>query len=87
MRRKDDANGVGETRRRWHQRSAMLPLASVIALGVSLMGVAYGYGQVSDRTLQNADRIARIEERIENQLAAINSKLDSLFQPRTGARF
>ena len=39
----------------------MLPLASVIALGVSLMGVAYGYGQVSDRTLQNADHIARID--------------------------
>jgi hypothetical protein len=87
MRRKEDVNGVGKRHRRWHQRLAMLPLASVIAVTVALMGVAYGYGQVSDRTLQNADRIERIEIRIERQLAAINDKLDSLFEPRTGPQF
>lgn len=86
MRRIDDANGDGKTRRRWHQRFAMLPLASVIALVATLMGVAYGYGQVADRTVRNAERIDRIEERIEKQLAAINNKLDGLFQPRTGGR-
>ncbi|MCH7870679.1 MAG: hypothetical protein IID33_03165 [Planctomycetes bacterium] len=77
-------NGDGETRRRWHQRPAMIPLATVIALMATLMGVAYGYGQVADRTVRNAERIDRIEERIEKQLAAISNKLDQLFQPRLG---
>lgn len=86
MRRRDDVNGDGETRRRWHQRPATVPLASVIALMVTFMGVAYGYGQVTDRTVRNAERIDRIEERIEKQLAAINNKLDQLFQPRLGGR-
>lgn len=86
MKRGDDAGGDGETRRRWHQRSAMVPLASITALVVSLLSVAFGYGQVVDRTAQNAERIDRIEERIEKQLVAINNKLDSLFQPRLGGR-
>ena len=77
-------NGDGETRRRWHQRPALVPLATITALVVTLMGVAYGYGQVTDRTVQNAMRIERIEMRIEKQLIAINRKLDQLFQPRQG---
>ena len=77
-------NGDGETRRRWHQRPAMVPLASITALAVTLMGAAYGYGRVADRTVQNALRIERIEMRIEKQLIAINRKLDQLFQPRVG---
>ena len=86
MKRRDDADGDGETRRRWHQRPAMVPPASITALVVSLMGVALGYGQVVDRTARNAERIDRIEERIEKQLTAINNKLDRLFQPRLGRR-
>ena len=78
-------NGDGETRRRWHRRPAMIPLATVIALVATLMGVAYGYGQITDRTVQNAERIDRIEERIEKQLVAISNKLDQLFQPRVGS--
>lgn len=86
MRRREDVDGDGETRRRWHKRPAMVPLASATALAITLMSVAYGYGQATARTVRNAERIDRIEERIEKQLAAINDKLDSLFQPRMGGR-
>ena len=70
-------SGDGETRRRWHKRPVMIPLATVIAPVATLMGVAYGYGQVTGRTVQNA-------ERIEKQRVAISNNLDSLFRPRLG---
>ena len=71
MTRNGDSNGNGQARRRWHQRPAMIPLASALALGITFSGVAYGYGQLADRVLQNAERIDRVEMRIEKRLDAI----------------
>ena len=82
--RKDDTSGAGKTGRRWYQRPATVSVAAALTVLMAAAGAAFGYGQVAARTLQNAERIERIEERIEKQLAAINRKLDSLFQPRAG---
>ena len=86
MKRKDDATDVGMTRRRWHKRPLTVPLAAALTVLLALTGAAFGYGQVAARGVQNAERIDRLEERISTQLAAINTKLDSLFQPRMGSR-
>ena len=66
-------NGDGETRRRWHRRPAIIPLATVIALVATLMGVAYGYGQVIERVSDAIARFGldreRIEKLVESRLA------------------
>ena len=84
MNREGGASGGGKTGRRGDQRPATVSVAAALTVLMAAAGVAFGYGQVAARTLQNAERIERIEERIEKQLAAINRKLDSLFQPRAG---
>lgn len=66
-------NGDGETRRRWHRRPAMIPLATAITLVATLMGVAYGYGQVIERVPDAIARFGldreRIEKLVESRLA------------------
>lgn len=82
MTRNGDSNGEGEARRRWHQRPAMIPLALVF----TLMSFAFGYGQLFGQVQDNTDDIDRLQTSIEKQLAAINGKLDQLFQPRIARR-
>lgn len=82
MTRNGDSNGDGPAQRRWHQKSMMLPAATILIL----MGAAFGYGQIAALGVSNAERIDQLEERTVSALEGINSRLDQLFQPRVARR-
>jgi len=78
-----DGDTPKQSKRALHTRpGVVIPLALVVTIAGVVGGVAFGYGRVSQRVDGNESRIERMEQRVVTELAAINRKLDMLFQPR-----
>ena len=71
MTRNGDKNGDSAAQRRWHQRPLVIPMTVAITFGTLLVTAAVAYTRVDDRSIENAQRIERIEMRIEKRLDQI----------------
>ena len=88
MRRKDDANGAGETRRRWHQRSAVMDfkaLTDELRRDEGFVAHAYedsegyltiGYGRLIDEALGGGLSEAEARLLLENDILDALNDLD-----------
>lgn len=77
-------NGNGSDR---HWRHRPLPIITMVLTVVAFLVTSTTFIVGADfRSVENAERIDRMETRMEKTLEAINDKLNQLFEPRFARR-